>query len=227
MLSALKNQALKILSMLPMIGLAACVSSSAAGPLPDAAVDTPLAKSGGTETAVFAGGCFWGVEAVFENVKGVTKSVSGYSGGAAATATYEQVSSGQTGHAESVSVTYDPSKVTYGQLLKVFFAVAHNPTELNRQGPDTGAQYRSVIFYANPEQQRVAHAYIAQLRTAQAFARPIVTQVVPLTTFYAAEAYHQDYLARNPHQPYIVINDLPKLAALKRDLPALYSGHSS
>src|SRR5260221_835442 len=227
MLSALKNQALKILCMLSMIGRAACVSPAGAGLWRRAAVDTRLAKTGGTETAVFAGGCFWGVEAVFESVKGVTKSVSGYSGGAAATATYEQVSSGRTGHAESVSVTYDPSKVTYGQLLKVFFAVAHNPTELNRQGPDTGAQYRSVIFYANPEQQRVAHAYIAQLRTAQAFARPIVTQVVPLTTFYAAEAYHQDYLARNPHQPYIVINDLPKLAALKRDLPALYSGHWS
>src|SRR5260221_11925474 len=227
MLSALKTQGLKILSMLSMIGLAACVSPSGAGLLPDAAVDPPSEKTGGTKTAVFAGGCFWGVEAVFENVKGVTKSVWGYSGGAAATATYEQVSSGQTGHAESVSVTYDPSKVTYGQLLKVFFAVAHHPTELNREGPDTGAQYRSVIFYANPEQQGVAHAYIAQLRTAQAFARPIVTQVVPLTTFYAAEAYHQDYLARNPHQPYIVINDLPKLAALKRDLPALYSGHWS
>ncbi len=224
MLSAMKNQALKILSALPMIGLAACMSSSVAGPLPDPAVDMPLAKTSSTETAVFAGGCFWGVEAVFENVKGVTKSVSGYSGGAATTATYDQVSSGRTGHAESVSVTYDPSEVTYGQLLKVFFAVAHNPTELNRQGPDTGTQYRSAIFYVNPEQQRVARTYIAQIQAAKAFPRPIVTELVPLKAFYAAEAYHQDYLVRNPYQPYIVINDLPKLAALKRDLPALYSG---
>lgn len=224
MLGAIKNQAIKILSVLTMIGLAGCMSSSVAGSLPEPAADMPLAKTGSTETAVFAGGCFWGVEAVFENVKGVTKSVSGYSGGAAATATYHQVSSGQTGHAESVSVTYDPSRVTYGQLLKVFFAVAHNPTERNRQGPDRGTQYRSVIFYANPEQRRVAQAYIAQLQAANAFPRPIVTEVVPLKVFYAAEAYHQDYLARNPYEPYIVINDLPKLAALKRDLPALYSG---
>lgn len=224
MLSAMKNQAMKVLSVLPMIGLTACVSSGVAGPLPDPAVDAPLANTKSTETAVFAGGCFWGVEAVFENVKGVAKSVSGYAGGAAATATYDQVSSGRTGHAESVSVTYDSSQVTYGQLLKVFFAVAHDPTELNRQGPDTGTQYRSAIFYANPEQQRVAQAYIAQLQAAKVFPRPIVTEVVPLKAFYAAEAYHQNYLERNPDQPYIVMNDLPKLAALKRDLPALYSG---
>jgi len=216
---------MRILNALLVLGLSACMSSSvAAGPLPDPVADVPLAKAPGTETAVFAGGCFWGVEAVFDNVKGVSKAVSGYSGGTLASPSYEQVSSGTTGHAESVSVTYDPSKVTYGQLLKVFFAVAHNPTELNRQGPDTGTQYRSAIFYANPEQQRVAQAYIAQLQAAKAFRQPIVTEVVALKVFYPAEGYHQNYLVHNPYQPYIVINDLPKLAALKKELPALYSG---
>ena len=216
---------MKNLNVLLAIGLTACMSSSVtAGPLPDAAADVPLAKAKSAETAVFAGGCFWGVEAVFENVKGVSKAVSGYSGGTLASPSYEQVSSGMTGHAESVSVTYDPSQVSYGQLLKVFFAVAHNPTELNRQGPDTGTQYRSAIFYMNPEQQRVSQAYIAQLGAAKSFPRPIVTEVAPLKKFYDAEAYHQDYLVRNPNQPYIVFNDLPKLAALKKELPALYSG---
>ena len=215
---------MKTLNVLLALGLAGCMSSGAAGPLPDPAADVPLAKTSSTETAVFAGGCFWGVEAVFENVKGVRKAVSGYAGGTLASPSYEQVSSGSTGHAESVSVTYDPSKVSYGQLLKVFFSVAHNPTELNRQGPDTGTQYRSAVFYANPEQQRVAQAYIGQLQTAKAFRQPIVTEVTPLRAFYPAEEYHQNYLVRNPYQPYIVINDLPKLAALKRDLPALYSG---
>jgi peptide-methionine (S)-S-oxide reductase len=186
--------------------------------------DLPLAKAGGTATATFAGGCFWGVEAVFENVKGVSSAVSGYAGGTTKAPTYEQVSSGLTGHAESVSVTYDPSQVTYGQLLKVFFAVAHDPTQLNRQGPDTGTQYRSAIFYSNPEQQRVAQHYIAQLREAKVFRQPIVTEVSPLKAFYPAEAYHQDYLVHHPNQPYIVINDLPKLAALKQELPVLYSG---
>ena len=216
---------MKNLNVLLAIGLTACMSASVtAGPLPDPAADVPLAKAKSAETAVFAGGCFWGVEAVFENVKGVSKAVSGYSGGTLASPSYEQVSSGMTGHAESVSVTYDPSQVSYGQLLKVFFAVAHNPTELNRQGPDTGTQYRSAIFYSNPEQQRVAKAYIAQLEAAKAFRRPIVTEVTPLKAFYMAEEYHQDYLVRNPNQPYIVFNDLPKLAALKKELPALYSG---
>jgi peptide-methionine (S)-S-oxide reductase len=215
---------MKTLNVLLALGLAGCMSSGAAGPLPDPVADVPLAKASGSETAVFAGGCFWGVEAVFENVKGVSKAVSGYSGGKLASPSYEQVSSGMTGHAESVSVTYDPSKVSYGQLLKVFFSVAHNPTELNRQGPDTGTQYRSAIFFANPEQQRVAQAYIGQLQAAKAFRQPIVTEVSPLKAFYPAEEYHQNYLVRNPYQPYIVINDLPKLAALKRDLPALYSG---
>jgi peptide-methionine (S)-S-oxide reductase len=213
----------RFLGLLAIASLAACTSSLAA-PLPDPADDVPLAKTSASATATFAGGCFWGVEAVFESVKGVTNAVSGYAGGTTRAPTYEQVSSGLTGHAESVSVTYDPSKVTYGQLLKVFFSVAHDPTQLNRQGPDTGTQYRSAIFYSTPEQQRVARAYIAQLGAAKVFRRPIVTEVSPLQAFYPAEAYHQDYLAHNPTQPYIVINDLPKLEALKRELPTLYAG---
>lgn len=215
---------MKIRALFPVLMLSACMSSSVAGPLPDPATDVPLAKEPATATAVFAGGCFWGVEAVFDNVKGVTEAVSGYSGGTVASPTYGQVSSGRTGHAESVRVTYDPSKVTYGQLLKVFFAVAHDPTQLNRQGPDRGTQYRSAIFYANPDQQRVAQAYIAQLSASNAFGRPIVTEVTPLKAFYAAEAYHQNYLVQHPDQPYIVFNDLPKLAALKTELPQLYAG---
>jgi len=171
---------------------------------------------------VFAGGCFWGVEAVFEHVKGVTQAVSGYAGGTAETADYQKVSSGSTGHAEVVQVTYDPSKVSYGQLLKVFFSVAHNPTELNRQGPDTGPQYRSAIFYGDEAQKRVVQAYIAQLQTAKSFPRPIVTEVAPLKAFYAAEAYHQDYVVHHPDQPYIVYNDLPKVANLKKQFPQLY-----
>ncbi|MBV9360775.1 MAG: peptide-methionine (S)-S-oxide reductase MsrA [Betaproteobacteria bacterium] len=214
---------MKLRTFLPLLVLSACISPSLAGPLPDPATDIPLAKESGKATAVFAGGCFWGVEAVFENVKGVTDAVSGYSGGTLARPSYEQVSSGMTGHAESVQVTYDPSQVTYGQLLKVFFAVAHDPTQLNRQGPDTGTQYRSAIFYANADQERVAQAYIEQLKQAKSFRRPIVTQVAPLKAFYAAEAYHQDYLVQHPDEPYIVINDMPKLAALKGELPQLYS----
>ena len=213
-----------IASAVPALVLAACMSSSIAGPLPDPAADTPLAKTKSLATAVFAGGCFWGVEAVFENVKGVTEAVSGYAGGNANTATYEKVSSGATEHAESVRVTYDPSQVTYGQLLKVFFAVAHDPTQLNRQGPDTDTQYRSAIFFATAEQQRVAQAYIEQLKAAKSFNRPIVTEVSALKAFYAAEDYHQNYLVQHMTQPYIVINDLPKLYALKKELPKLYAG---
>lgn len=205
------------------IAMAAYSFSSAARPLPDPAVDVPLARAAGAQTAVLAGGCFWGVEGVFEHVKGVTGVVSGYSGGTAETARYRQVSSGRTGHAESVRITYDPARISYGQLLKVFFSVAHDPTELNRQGPDTGPQYRSAIFYADAEQKRVAEAYIAQLQKARAFPRPIVTEVAPLQAFYAAEAYHQDYLVHHPDQPYIVVNDLPKIDALKRQFPALYA----
>ena len=204
--------------------LAMACSSAAVGTLPDPAVDTPKAAVSGQATAVFAGGCFWGVEAVFKHVKGVTKSTSGYSGGSQMTAKYMLVGTGTTGHAESVEVKYDPSQVTYGQLLRVFFSVAHDPTQLNRQGPDWGTQYRSAIFFATPEQERVAKAYIAQLDAAKVYAKPIVTEVAPLKGFYSAEDYHQDYLARNPDQPYIVINDLPKLAALKEQFPQLYTG---
>ena len=208
----------------PLLGiaLAGCSAASVATPLPDPAVDIPLARAGGVQTAVLAGGCFWGVEGVFEHVKGVTRVVSGYAGGQADTATYEQVSTGRTGHAESVRIFYDPARISYGQLLKVFFSVAHDPTELNRQGPDTGTQYRSAIFYSSDDQKRVADDYIDQLQKARVFPRPIVTQVVPLKGFYDAEAYHQHYLDRHPDQPYIVINDLPKIAALKRQFPSLY-----
>jgi peptide-methionine (S)-S-oxide reductase len=181
-----------------------------------------LAAGGATETAVLSGGCFWGVEAVFEHVKGVKSVVSGYSGGAAQTAQYERVSSGRTGHAESVQITFDPTQVSYAQLLEVFFSVAHDPTELNRQGPDVGTQYRSAIFYADAAQKHIAEETIARLQASEAFARPIVTQVAPLKAFYAAEAYHQDYLVRHPTQPYIVVNDLPKLVALQRSFPDLY-----
>ncbi len=174
------------------------------------------------ETAVFAGGCFWGVDAVFKHVKGVTDVVSGYSGGAAETAHYEMVSQGNTGHAESVRVHFNPAQVSYEQLLQVFFSVAHDPTQLNRQGPDTGSQYRSVVFYTSDEQRKIAQDYIRQLAAAHAFADPIVTQVVPLQQFYPAEAHHQNYLALHPYQPYIVFNDLPKLEHLREKFPALY-----
>ena len=202
--------------------LAGFATSAAAASLPDPAVDIPLAKTAGVQTAVLAGGCFWGVEGVFEHIKGVTRVVPGYAGGTADTASYNQVSSGRTGHAESVRISYDPALISYGQLLKVFFSVAHDPTELNRQGPDTGMQYRSAIFFTNDDQKRVADAYIAQLQAAHAFPRPITTQVTPLEDFFDAEAYHQDYLVRHPTQPYIVINDLPKIANLQRQFPALY-----
>jgi peptide-methionine (S)-S-oxide reductase len=195
---------------------------TAAGALPDPAVDAPKASTKTQATAVFAGGCFWGVDAVFKHVKGVTGATSGYAGGSAASAKYPLVGTGMTGHAESVEVVYDSSQITYGQLLRVFFSVAHDPTQLNRQGPDWGAQYRSAIFFATPEQQRVAQAYIAQLQAAKVFPQPIVTEVVPLKAFYAAEDYHQNYLALHPASPYIVYNDLPKLAALKTQFPELY-----
>ena len=200
----------------------ACHASSAAVKLPDAAADTPLSKTKGTQTVVLAGGCFWGIQAVFEHVKGVTSATAGYSGGAANTAQYETVSTGQTGHAESVKVVYDPSQVSFGQILKVFFSVAHDPTELNRQGPDEGTQYRSVIFFSNEDQQRVAKAYIDQLNHGKLFPEPIVTQTVPLQAFYPAEAYHQDYAVHHPYDPYIAINDLPKVDHLKQTLPELY-----
>jgi peptide-methionine (S)-S-oxide reductase len=191
-------------------------------PIPPPADDVPLAKSGSHQTAVFAGGCFWGTQAVFERVKGVVSTAAGYSGGSAATATYDQVTTETTGHAESVKVTYDPSKITYGQLLRIFFSVAHDPTQLNRQGPDVGTSYRSAIFYANDEQKRLATEYIHQLDTAHVFPKPIVTQVVPLKGFYRAEDYHQDYALHNPGNPYILVCDRPKIAALKQQFPDLF-----
>jgi peptide-methionine (S)-S-oxide reductase len=191
--------------------------------LPDPKVDAPLA-AGEDRHLVCAGGCFWGVEAVFEHVKGVKDVVSGYSGGSATTAHYEVVGTGQTGHAESVRVVYDPKLVSYGQLLKVYFSVAHDPTQLNRQSPDTGTQYRSEIFAASADQQKLADAYIAQLTAAKAFNAPIVTKVEPLKAFYPAEAYHQNYLRLNPNNPYIVYNDAPKLVHLKELFPQLYRG---
>jgi len=174
------------------------------------------------QTAVFAGGCFWGVDAVFKHVKGVINVESGYAGGNAATAHYEMVSRGNTGHAESVRVRFDPARVSYQQLLQIFFSVAHDPTQLNRQGPDSGSQYRSAIFYADAEQQKIAQDYIRQLDTAHVFSAPIVTQVVPLQQFYPAEDYHQNYLELHPYQPYIVFNDMPKLEQLRKQFPALY-----
>jgi peptide-methionine (S)-S-oxide reductase len=212
---------------LPALGLAttiACHASSAAVKLPDPAADTPLSKSKGAQTVVLSGGCFWGIQAVFEHVKGVSSVTAGYSGGQASTAQYETVSTGRTGHAESVRIVYDPSQVSYGQLLKVFFSVAHDPTELNRQGPDEGTQYRSAIFYANEDQRRIAQGYVDQLNRAKAFPRTIVTEIVALQAFYPAEAYHQDYAEHHPNEPYIAINDLPKLEHLKQTLPELYVG---
>ena len=197
-------------------------TTAASGALPNPVIDAPLATTKGEQTAVIAGGCFWGVQAVFQHVKGVISVSAGYSGGAADTAHYEMVSEGNTGHAESVRIKYDPSRISFGQLLKVYFAVAHDPTELNRQGPDTGSQYRSAIFYRSAEQQRIAEAYIAQLNKAGVFKRPIVTQVVALKAFYEAEAYRQDYAQHRPNEPYIAINDLPKVAELRKQLPELY-----
>jgi peptide-methionine (S)-S-oxide reductase len=190
--------------------------------LPAPAVDAPFAAKPGKQSAVFAGGCFWGIQLVFQHVKGVKKATSGYSGGTVASPEYEQVSSGTTGHAEAVEITFDPAQITYGQLLEVFFSVAHDPTELNRQGPDVGTQYRSMIFYANDEQQRIANAYIAQLEQAKVFPRPIVTQVAPLKAFYDAEIYHQNYAALHPDNPYIATNDAPKLDHFRQRLPNLY-----
>jgi peptide-methionine (S)-S-oxide reductase len=211
-----------VLGLLALLGTAACNSATSGQKLPDPSVDATLSKNSRPQTAVLAGGCFWGVEGVFQHVKGVTNVTAGYSGGLANTANYETVSTGRTGHAESVRITYDPSKISYGQLLKVFFSVAHDPTELNRQGPDNGTQYRSAIFYANDEQRRIAQSYIDQLQRSHAFKQPIVTQVAALKAFYPAEAYHQDYLIHYPDNPYIVINDLPKIRDLHRELPDLY-----
>jgi peptide-methionine (S)-S-oxide reductase len=188
------------------------------------AIDDQMATAPGQESVVFAGGCFWGVQAVFQHVKGVISATSGYSGGEAKTAEYEIVSTGRTGHAESVKVVYDPSKVTFGALLRVFFSVVHDPTELNRQGPDEGTQYRSAVFFTNDEQKKITDAYIAQLDGAKVFSHRIVTQVAPLKAFYPAESYHQNYAKNHPDNMYIVINDAPKVANLRKELPELYTG---
>lgn len=213
----------RALAMMLFSSTLACNATTAAVAIPNPLVDDKLATAKGQQTAVIAGGCFWGIEAVYEHVKGVISATSGYSGGEASTASYELVSTGETGHAESVRIVYDPSQVSYGQLLKVFFAVAHDSTQLNRQGPDSGTQYRSAIFYSSPDQQRIAQAYIDQLNGAKVFSRPIATQVVALKAFYEAESYHQDYLVQHPDQPYIVVNDLPKVENLKKYLPELYT----
>src|ERR1700756_2930510 len=194
-------------------------------PIPAAKTDVTLAATSGKQTAVFAGGCFWGTQAVFERVKGVLKTTAGYSGGSAETATYRQVITETTGHAESLEVIYDPAQITYGQLLRIFFSVAHDPTQLNRQGPDVGTSYRSAIFYSSEEQRKISQAYIAQLDAAKVFPRPIVTQVVPLKGFYDAESYHQDYALHNPDNPYILVCDRPKVEALKQQFPELFKDY--
>lgn len=205
---------------LPLLALSAQAAPKLPVPVPK--VDASLSGTAGKETAVFAGGCFWGVQAVFERVKGVLKTAAGYAGGSAATATYDQVITETTGHAESVEVVFDPSRITYGELLRVFFSAVHDPTELNRQGPDVGTSYRSAIFYTNAEQKRIADAYIAQLDAEKIFPSKIVTEVTPLKGFYRAEDYHQDFALKNPHNSYIEICDLPKIAALKQQFPELF-----
>ncbi|MDE2337010.1 MAG: peptide-methionine (S)-S-oxide reductase MsrA [Alphaproteobacteria bacterium] len=209
--------------ILSVAGVACGLSCAhAALPLPKPLLDETAPKTAENRVIVLSGGCFWGVQAVFQHVKGVVRAVSGYAGGAAATANYETVSTGTTGHAESVEVTYDPREISAGKLLQVFFSVAHDPTELNRQGPDTGTQYRSAIFYTSPEQEKIAQDYIAQLDAAHVFSKPIVTEVAPLPKFYPAEAYHQNYAAEHPDNPYIVANDLPKVADLRKEFKDIY-----
>jgi peptide-methionine (S)-S-oxide reductase len=210
-----------------LVLIAARLTNGATSPLgalqlPAPAFDAGADAVAGEDTAYFAGGCFWGIEGVFEHVKGVKTAVSGYSGGSAATANYDDVSSGDSGHAETVRVIYDPAQISYAQLLHVFFSVAHDPTQLNRQGPDRGTQYRSALFFNSAEQEQTARAYVAQLTAARFFPRPIVTQLVKLPAFYPAEEYHQDYMVKNPNQPYIVFHDAPKIAALKKGFASIY-----
>jgi peptide-methionine (S)-S-oxide reductase len=212
----------RFLILLPLAGMLACQAALAASePVPAPVVDAPRAAAPGKETAILAGGCFWGLQAVFENVKGVLKVTAGYAGGHVPHPTYEQVSSGSTGNAESVEIVFDPSQVTFGELLRVYFSVATDPTQLNRQGPDTGTQYRSVIFYTTPEQKKIAQAYIEQLNQAKVYKKKIVTEVAKGGEFYAAEDYHQDFAKKNPNHPYIVQNDAPKVAALHAELPEM------
>ena len=204
------------------VAVACSTAGASSGPVPAPAVDLPRVSAHSTQTLVVSGGCFWGIQAVYQHTKGVTRATSGYAGGSAATAHYEMVGTGTTGHAESVQIAYDPSVTTFGQLLRVFFSVAHDPTELNRQGPDEGTQYRSVIWVSNEDEARVARAYIAQLDGAKVFRSRIVTEVAPLKGFYAAEDYHQDYARLHPSDLYIMINDAPKVANLKLEFPELY-----
>lgn len=209
--------------LLVMVLLAIANGSSEKVTIPDPAVDDPLASASSQTSAVVAGGCFWGIEEIYQHVRGVLSATSGYAGGPARSATYEQVSTGKTGHAESVKVVYDPSKISYGQLLRVFLSVAHDPTQRGGQGPDMGPQYRSAIFYASERQQAIAQAYLTQLRESHVFGKKaITTELVPLDAFYDAEAYHQDYAARNPNQPYILMFDRPKVDALRKEFPQLY-----
>lgn len=209
-------------AILAVVSLGRGANAASKAPIPAAKVDQPLASTPGKESAVFAGGCFWGTQAVFERVKGVINTTAGYAGGSAATATYDQVTTEKTGHAESVEVVYDPSKITYGQLLRIFFSVAHDPTQLNRQGPDVGTSYRSAIFFTGDEQKRIASAYIRQLDDAKVFPGRIVTEVTPLKGFYRAEDYHQDFALHHPTNPYIQVCDRPKIESLKRQFPDLF-----
>lgn len=220
-MSSLSRAAIALLGC--VLGTSACnAKANPAMAIPSPAVDAPRTSTPTQQTAVLSGGCFWGVQAVFQHVKGVISATSGYAGGSGKKADYETVSTGETGHAESVEIVFDPSQISYGELLRVFFSVAHDPTQLNRQGPDEGTQYRSAIFYNSDEQKHIADAYIQQLDTAKVFSRKIVTQIVPLQTFYRAEAYHQDYATLHPNQPYIVFNDAPKVEHLKQQFPELY-----
>ena len=224
---ALRSHNLITAALLVSVALTGCTRAETRT-LPAPQQDAPLATTHGKQTAIFAGGCFWGTQAVFQRVKGVTATTAGYAGGAANTATYDQVTTETTGHAESVKVVYDPSKITYGKLLQIFFSVVHDPTQLNRQGNDVGTSYRSAIFYTTEEQHKIAAAYIAQLTAAQAFPKPIVTELTPLKGFYDAESYHQDYALNNPNNPYIQVCDHPQIEALKAQFPDLfttYKGH--
>ena len=218
-----KSTVVKIVPPIICMATLACgIANGSPVALPNPIFDASLAQTKTVDSIVLAGGCFWGVQAVFQHVKGVTKAVSGYAGGSASTAHYEMVGSGTTGHAEAVQVTFDRSQVTVGQILRVFFSVAHDPTQVNRQGPDHGTQYRSEIFFSSTEQKKIAAAYIEQLKKAKVFSQPIATKVEPIKAFYEAEAYHQNYARLNPDNPYIAINDLPKIQALKNELPQLY-----
>ena len=214
-----------MVAVMAVLTMLAPSTTTAAVAIPSPAVDDTISTAKGQQTVVLAGGCFWGIQAVFEHVKGVKSVTAGYSGGTVKNPSYEQVSSGATGHAESVKIVYDPSKVTFGQLLKVFFSVAHDPTELDRQGPDNGTQYRSAVFFTSDSQQHIAKAYIDQLNSAKVYPQPIVTEVTAYSAFNPAEDYPQDFAEKNPYNTYIMMNDAPKVVNLKKDLPDLYKAH--